>query len=515
MALSYIDEYTDWHDITMASGYTRNTIQGQMHYRVEPNSDKSAYNLSVWTRLRTRYTFNWAGQGNLSVVITWTGTDGSTKKYSNSMQTSTPLRISQTSTDYQVTDWNGPLQFNGITATGVKSLNFNVDLDFLRTTCSVCYEDGVSPAGKGPGVASSSWDHTESGYDHDHYQHFYDTRTVSVEDIPLLYPSVLSSIANTNKYNNSAGISAATNSISLSWSLSGLAGTSYYKVGSGSWTATSSTTSATISGLSAGTSYTIQVKNVNEAGDSNILSITVRTRHNAPVIDLTYSSAALESLTFSWTSDKSLQSTEYKIDSGSWTNLKMTGTSGTFAVDGFSPNTSHTIYVRGVSTSTYDSLSSNEDSASGTTLDMARITSVGDCIFGNNISVTIKHVATSNTAKLKIWTSGNSRTPSFEFTVTNGTYTFSPTQTQLDDMYKCYTTTNSVPIYFQVYTVGTQNWTDTRQDKSLQLTGIAKTMHIGISNSPRRAQGFIGVSNSPRRVVAWVGDANGKPRRCI
>ena len=274
--LTYVDVTTDWFNVTLASGYTRDTVQGQFRYRVEPNGDKSAYNLSVWTRLRSRYTFNWNGQGNLSVTITWTGVDGSSKRYYNSMETNTPLHIDQTSTEYQETAWNGPLQFTGITATGVQSLNFNVDLDFLRTVCLVCDEDGVTPAGKGPGVVSSSWGHVDDGYDHDHYQHFYDSRTVNVEQIPLVYPVTLSSITNTNKHLNNNNVSASTNSISLSWLLSGNAGTSYYKVDSGNWIASSSTTSVTISNLSAGTSYAIQIKNVNESGDSNILSITIQ-----------------------------------------------------------------------------------------------------------------------------------------------------------------------------------------------------------------------------------------------
>ena len=148
-------------------------------------------------------------------------------------------------------------------------------------------------------------------------------------------------------------------------------------------------------------------------------------------------------------------------------------------------------------------------------LDMARITSIGDCIFGNSITINVSKVVT-NATKLKIWTTGNSLKPEFEINVVNGANTFTPTQEQLDKIYKCFSTGNSVPIYFSLTTTGQwSNWTDDQQSKTLQLTGIAKTSHIGINNTPRRAQVWVGVNGVPRRAVVWVGDSNNKPRRCI
>lgn len=513
--LTYIDEYSDWFDCTLASGYTRNTVQGQFNYRIEPNADKSGYDLSVWTRLRTKYNFNWSGDGNLSVVVTWRGSDGSTKKYSGSIETQTPLYIEENTDEYQETDWNGPVKFAGIPAVGVETLNFDVDLDFLRTTCLICYEDGVTPAGHGPGVASTIWEHDDPGYDHDHYQHFYDTRSISVKQIPLLQPSVISDIVNTNKYNDSDGISASTDMISLSWTVSGTAGTSYYKLGDGSWNELSNATSVNIPNLTAGTTYDIKVKNTNSAGDSNILSITVRTRHSAPVITLTYKSSELEALKFEWSSDKELDSAEYKINDGEWIDRDFKGIKGNFTVSQLEPNTKYTIYVRGTSISTYDSLESNEASASGTTNDIARIETIGNCIFGKDITITIKNVATDVT-KLKIWTNTASKTIEFVFDVTDKTYTFKPTQNQLDQMYRCYTNKNEIPIYFQVYVTGSKSkqWFDDEYQKSLQLTGIVKTAYIGVEDKPMRAQAFIGVDGKPMRAIAWIGDVNGKARRC-
>lgn len=325
---------------------------------------------------------------------------------------------------------------------------------------------------------------------------------------------VISSLTNTNMYNNSTGISASTNSIGIKWTESGTVANRYYKIDNGDWVSVSSA-SATISSLTAGTSYSISVKSTNTDGESATLSLTIRTRHSIPVITLSFESQTLETLNFKWSSDKALQSTQYKVDNGSWTNAGLSGTSGNFSLSGLTPNTSYTLYFRGTSTSTYDSLTSDEKNASGKTLDIAHITSIGTCTFGLEITLNISHVATNN-LRLKIWTEGNSRTAEATYTsnVKNGTFTFSPTQEQLDNMYKCFTNTNSIPIYFQLTTIGEREWNDTRQDRTLALTGIVKTIRCGVNNSPRRGQVLLGIDNKPRRGIIWVGVDN-KPRRGI
>lgn len=342
--------------------------------------------------------------------------------------------------------------------------------------------------------------------------------SATVEQLPpLLSPPTISNLINNNPYNSQSGISASTNSISLKWNSTGDAiAKSWYKVDSNAWVELAAVTSCDIPNLSPGTSYTIQVQCSNDAGDSNVLSITIRTRHDPPIVALSLKSVDLETLTFNWSSNKDLGSTQYKIDSGEWTNLGQAGLSGTFTTKWFDPKTKHTIYFKGVSTSTYDTLNSNESNASGTTYDRAHIQSIGECIFGLNINLQLQSES-EKLLKLQIWTEGNSRKPLFEFdNITKGLFTFTPTQDQLDQMYKCFTNQNEIPIHFLLTTHGDwKDWNDTESEKSLQLTGIAKTAHIGIDNKPRRAQVWIGdENNKPRRAVAWQGIDN-KPRRCI
>ena len=61
-----------------------------------------------------------------------------------------------------------------------------------------------------------------------------------------------------------------------------------------------------------------------------------------------------------------------------------------------------------------------------------------------------------------------------------------------------------------------KDWQDDQQDKTLSLTGIAKTGHVGDENNvPRRVQFWIGDENNiPRRAVCWVG-VNGVAQRTI
>ena len=119
--------------------------------------------------------------------------------------------------------------------------------------------------------------------------------------------------------------------------------------------------------------------------------------------------------------------------------------------------------------------------------------------------------------QLEIWTEGNGLSPRFTFDVSKGTFTFNPTQDQLDMMYRCYPKSNEVPIKFLLTTKGEwKNWPDTQQDKTLLLTGIAKTQHVGVNNSTRRCQVWYGdENNTPRRAVSWVGDSSNNSRRTI
>ena len=469
--------------VTCTGSGSHDWITADFMIQAVPNSSNTAYNFNVYARIDSSGRMSWTGDGDIRVTYA-----GNT--------TSKQVQLAMYSSG--TTKWDGPATFS-LGSPGVLNITISLDLDLTRTT-------GTNGS---PGPTHNS--------DGGNLQHFYyNNYNILVGDgglPPLLVAPQISSMVNTNKHNNIDGVSASTNSISISWTESGTVTNRYYRLNSGSWVSASSS-SITISNLSPGTSYNIDVYSSNSAGSSNVLSISIRTRHSVPVVSLTLDSRKLDSLVFKWTSDKPLISSQYKVDNGSW-NSSGYGTSGTITIDHLIPNTKYNVYFKGVSTIVYDNINSNEASTNGTTIDIARITNIGDCIFGNSISITVSKPAT-NVSKLKIWTTGNSNKPEFEFNVSNGVNVFTPTQNQLDLIYRCFTTSNSVPIYFSLTTIGEfDNWYDTQQNKTLQLTGIAKTANIGVNNIPRRSQVFLGINNTPKRAIVWIGDENNKPRRCI
>lgn len=529
MALSYVEGYfptSGWQAMYTASGHYSNRLYARFYYKISPNSDNTSYNVAVQTQFKAETSFQWyTGASSLKVLVTWTGLNGSQQRYEKTIDVNTPVVGKGESA------WSNAVTFSGISAKGVKSINMSVNLSYTRTKCSICKVDHTGP---GIGIWTrdpSDWRYwgytdpainpnTNQPYTHDHYKSFDCSGTVNVSSIPLLYPPQISNLKNVSPYNNQQGVSSRTDYIGLSWSHSGggnIEWAEWSNNGGKSWNRTSGITSMSWDKLGAGSSWNLSIRAANSAGYSNVLSISIRTRHAIPNNSLQLISTDLETLTFKWSSDKQLAETKYKIDSGGWINLGQTGTEGTFTVKWFDPNSKHTITFWGKSTSTYDSLEGTTPSASGTTKDRSHITSIGDTIFGLSISVKITQSADKK-HKLKIWTDGNSRTPTFEFdNLEDGIYTFSPTQDQLDDMYRCYSNTNIIPIYFLLTTHGdNKDWDDSRQSKDLTLTGIAKTAHIGVSNKPRRAQAWVGNSlQVPARAVCWVGDENNKPRRCI
>ena len=469
--------------VTCTGDGTHDWITADFMIRVFANPANTAYDVNVYARIDSGGRMNWTGDGDIRVTC-------------NGVTSSKQVVLAMYSAG--TTGWDGPASFS-FGAPGTVSLNMNFDLDLTRT---------IGTNGS-PGPTHNS--------DGGNLQHFYyNNYTINIGEggvAPLITVPTISNLANTNKYSNSSSVSASTNSISISWSESGTVTNRYYRIDGGNWVSVSSS-NITIPNLTAGTNYNVEVKCSNSAGDSHILATYIRTRYNTPNVSLEFDHSTLDGLVFKWASNIALETTQYRINNSSWINLT-NGTSGYIVISELTPNTAYTVYFKGVSKAMYDGLPSNEVYKTGTTLDMARITDISDCIFGNSIIITVSKVVT-NTTKLKIWTEGDGQKPEFEINVENGTNTFTPTQDQLDKMYKCFTTSNSIPIYFSLTTTGSwNNWSDSVQSTILQLTGIAKTSHIGVNNKPRRAQVWIGVNGKPRRAIVWVGDANNKPRRCI
>lgn len=482
-------------------------INNKIQYSIRPSEDKKSYIIQVWIIL-TSAVMAWNGQSRITVTC-----NGTLPKEGSGYKVNLKL------TKDEHTSTVGPFTFT-FPSSAVSSVEINATLDYRRydgwgTSCIICHEQGID-SNEGPG-----WQMAHNAGVRSHMTGCsISSGPISVETIPLGNKPANPTLTNNNKYNGNSGISASTNSLTI-----GVSSSDWGKPDTGKiiWSCSngvsgelSKTSQFSITGLQPGTTYTVTVYLRNSMGSSNSASIIIRTRHNPPVLTLTIGSVDLEKINLNWTSNKDLADAQYQIDGGSW--VKTTpGKSGSFTAKWFEPNTTHTIAFWGRATTTYDSLDAYAESKQGTTLDRAHITSIGECVFGLAIKINIDSESTKP-LRLEIWTEGNDLSPKFIFDdISKGTFTFNPTQDQLDKMYKCYPKSNEIPIKFLLVTKGEwKEWLDTQQNKTLELTGIAKTGHVGVNNSARRSQIWWGdQDNTPRRCVAWIGDDSGAARRTI
>lgn len=479
--------------VTCSGGGSHTWIDGSFKIDLTPNATMSAYHVDIYASINARGNMQWSGDCILRATC-------------NGVSGEAPMSLAMYSAYPGDSGWDGPVSFDFGTP-GDTTLTFNLDIDLTSTT-------GTNGQ---PGVY-----HVSDGGNMTHFYH--NNWAIDVTGEPLASKPTITSFTNNNKFNNQAGVSASTTSLSLAWTANNngaaIANLAYrIKAGNGNWDEThwsgnylGNGSPFTISGLSPGTTYTVQISVSNSAGWSDYANITVRTKHNVPVCTISLASRDLESLTFNWTSDKNTNSRQYSLDGGEWANAGGSGTSGSFTISGLSPKTSHTVKFRVQSTATYDSLWSSEKSASGTTLDISHITAVGTLTFGTDFTVTISGES-SKSMSLKIWTEGNGRTATVTVTPSRTTNTISFTQAQWDAVYRTFPNANSMTMRLLLTTIGTKNYNDTQQNKTLTLTGIAKTSHVGVNNAARRVQVWVGDSSGrARRAVTWVGAGGGTHR---
>lgn len=497
---SFTGNSTLWNHNTGATQIADN-FKLEVEYNIDAVDGEQAYNVKLRVRLVSTGRMNYS---SLKTVLTL-------KVDNQSKQTvGSPTMSIKCDSNGGTGPWTGWYTYKYSVGSQKSTINMTVTLDLSEIIGDI---SGVK--GGPDSISRPGW----------HYNKINANKSVDVSGIVLGRPPVLTSLENRNKYTNPA--TGVQNLVSVSTTAIGVIcnvddwgdprATIYWSCGGQS--GTSSSDSITIKGLNPGTSYTVSVYMQNSIGKSSTRTITIRTRHNSPVVSISLSDVDLEQLVFDWESDKNLKSTEYKIDDGEWTDLGQAGTSGFFTAQWFDPKTTHTIYFRGTSTNTLDALTSSEKNASGTTHDRAHITNIGECIFGLNISLDIESESDKQ-LQIKIWVEGNGSSPEFIYdNIGTGdiTWTFEPTQDQLDQMYRCYPKSNEIPIHFLLTTHGEwKDWDDDQHDEILLLTGIAKTAHFGdSSNKPRRCQVWFGDENNiPRRAVVWTGVDN-KARRTI
>lgn len=519
MGLTYVEQETHEVPVTLDDNTTAGWLRGRFKIRIEPNADRSAYVVSIWTALRSDYDMSWSGAGTMHCTVTWRDTNNAVQTQYQSVEVNTPLYGKYWEGAESV--WDGPAVFNFSTK-GAKSITFNIDDDLLRTICD---------------THGQAWgpDYVNAGK---HFQHFYLTDyVINVEGIPLITRPVLGSLSNENKYDNNAGISASETSITVGYTRSGgdAETKAEYKLDQypNNWSLNPAKNPFTQGGISSGTPHTCSLRIGNDAGWSEWKSITIRTLYPIPTISISSKSKALEDFSISWSSNRSIQTVQYSLDGGGWITYAdgINATSGTITVsakngEDLYPNTSYTIKVRVKSTNTYDHRwSSDSSTITMTTLDRARLTSSANLTFGQPLQVT-KTNPSGNKNQVKIQVGNPLLLIKTQDSPSNN-YNISFTQAELDNSYKKFpnpansglTTAqhNQIAIRVTLITFGRSRNYTVDYDGTLTLTGDALTARTNVNGTIRRAKVWtrIGSETNPRRGVAWISTSTGVWRRGI
>jgi hypothetical protein len=238
--------------------------------------------------------------------------------------------------------------------------------------------------------------------------------------------------------------SATRNSFRVNWATDKNVNRVEYKIGSGSWIAGSTSTAKsgnfTVSGRSAGTTYSVTIRV--RAADSNLwtessaksISTVAAAKGNTP----TLSSTTCIQAVMNWTSTQTCINVQYRIGSGSW---QSTGsnfsarTSGSFTITGLSPNTSYSISIR-----VLDAVHSSWSGASGArSIKTYRLTTAGAPNFNTGSSFTVAlSRETSNLyhdVTLQFWHDNQSWADVATLTNQTSSVTFNLTSAQLNQIY--------------------------------------------------------------------------------
>ena len=418
--------------------------------------------------------------------------------------------------------------FNQVPMTGTgnsKQLDFVIEnIKGIARTIYVDINCDVSPVNDGKGI---KW--VKGGI---YITNICQKGHFDVSDIQLTQKPVLGNLTNTNPYDNKQTISASETSISLSWSkVDGDDATkSQYQL-NGQWYDCDSAYSTTISGLQPGTTYTIAISGYNEAGWSDYIYITVRTRYSPPVLSVTHNhndDAGLEDLIFHWTSNTNIKKICYKINGSQLVNLTASGKSGQFKVNtcevgdgigrtGLFPNTIYVVDVYIISIDEYDHLDSNTVDLDTITDDIAHITEAPSFNLSDNTTLK-KTNESGNKNEVILYINGdndrhNSDIIMIDKDMPNETLPVDFTQEMIDTMYHQFGLKNDIASRaliktFSIYDAN--RFYSANTEGRVTLTGVMKTIHsnehYSTTSNERiyRGQIWYNPGDGPVRAVGWA-----------
>lgn len=212
-------------------------------------------------------------------------------------------------------------------------------------------------------------------------------------------------------------------------------------------------------------------------------------------------STSLNSISVFWNADVECDAVQYSLNGTDWKDA-----SGlTYTISNLTPNTNYSIKTR---IKRADSqLWAESETLNVTTQDIGKITSVNDFEHGSNVDITITNPSSSElNLEMKI-----EDTQILTKTINAGTNTISFTDSELDEIYKKYGSSN---ILTATFILSTANAYTNSKTCLITLKGNQKTVHKNISGIWHRGKVYIKVNNVWRKSVVWK-NINGIWRRCI
>lgn len=234
----------------------------------------------------------------------------------------------------------------------------------------------------------------------------------------------------------------------------------------------------------------------------------------AHITSLSVKSRTINSITYQFTTDRSASLyVKNDTDGTSWLNngqpFVSNTTSGQFTI--YYANVQNT--VRLTPNKTYKFIIKCKATVSGLdtfeettekTYDIGRLTSVPNFNHGDSFTIQTSNPSGSS-LKLEMKVSS---TQIFNKTVSTGSNTITLTDSELDQIYRLYGSSNSNTATFNLVTDNNSSYKDTKTS-TITLTGKQKTAHV----TQGRTQVYVGVNGSVKKAVVWVGN-NGR-KRCI
>lgn len=511
-----IQLYSPWTSYTSNHVYLYNTLEISS---AVPNADNTALICTLYYQLRSMYNNTQDLRPNQKIVVTFNLRDASN---STTLYT-TSITITNLQNANYIVSPSTPVQL--IIPNTLSTYNFFVE-----------YSADLTDFNSGYGilwVTPNTYITTVRGAA---------TLNVTSEAQPILkQPPVINSLSNNNVYTDPingksyTSVSNSDTSISIAWSASTkdddkCSKLTYrymilYNGADTSWSneftvnvSSSNSGRFTIPDLSPNIQYKVTVTAHNEGGASEAKLITIRTRNSKPSILTTIALPKVDEATIKYTFNKNVEAVMYSMDNGSsWTtvNLASASTDGSITLKVLSINHSYTVLLRGRSTEALDRQTSSNSTVTFTTSDIARFSDADSFIFGNSTNVRFSTPGISYTVKLHIKNSSKTEIKTITLQTSPATVTFE--QSVLDGLYKLFHRNNTQDITMYISTTtnnGTYN--DSEKTKTLTLTGIAKTGHVGTpNNTTKRCRFYIGDSNNKtKKCVCWVGN-DSKSKRTI